>query len=163
MFSEELPIFTAPQFGGFSVMVSGCAGVLLVTVITRWSPGFTCSVGSSAPSVVMKHNNSVPSVSNRCWYEKRTLSTPFALKSAGGLWTTPPAAKRGQGLATGGTDAAELLVVTVDWPNALTCKSMSTIRLHNMPSITRGVLLLFMILLQRWLGGLDLGKGNASQ
>ena len=46
----------APQFGGFTVIVSGSAGVLLVTVIIRWSPGFTCRVGFCNPSGVMKQS-----------------------------------------------------------------------------------------------------------
>src|ERR1700682_1066316 len=128
MLSEELPIRVAPQLGGLSIMVSTCASVLLVTVMMRWSPGFTCRVGSSRPSGVMKHRSSVPSVANRRWYENLTFRTPFELNSAGGLWAMLPALNRGQGLATGGTGVAELLVVTVVWAKAHACESASTVR-----------------------------------
>src|SRR5713101_6309760 len=61
----------------------------------------------------MKHRSSMPSVSNLCWYENLTCRTPLELKSAGGLWTTLPGLKRGQGLATGGTGVSRLVVVVV--------------------------------------------------
>jgi len=37
----------APQFGGFSGIVSGNAGVLLVTVMVRWSPGSHAGLDSA--------------------------------------------------------------------------------------------------------------------
>src|SRR3977135_3718232 len=99
----------APEFGGFSSIVSGNAGVLLVTVMVRWAPGFTCRVGFCNPSGVMKQNSSRLYASILCWYENLALSTPLELNRAGGFFTTSPAAKRrGQGSATSGTGGGAL-------------------------------------------------------
>src|SRR5260370_25780585 len=75
----------------------------------------------------MKERSSVPSLSNLCWYENLTCRTPLELKSAGGLWTTLPALKRGQGLATGGTGVSWLVVVVVVCAMAPACESISAI------------------------------------
>jgi hypothetical protein len=117
-----------PQFGGSSSgMNAGVDGVLFVTVMMRLSPGFKCKVGSSKPSGVMKHRSSVPSLSNLCSYENRTVRTPLELKSAGGLWATRPALKRrGQGFATGGTGVGGLVEVVV-CAAARECESMSAL------------------------------------
>jgi hypothetical protein len=106
MLTDELSIVVVPQFGGLIIIGHVPAGALLVIVMIKWSPGFTCSVGFCKPSGVMKQNNSLPLESIRCWYEKRTFSTPSELKSATGFCTTLPASGRTQGLATGGTRAA---------------------------------------------------------
>src|SRR5947209_3120812 len=101
MFMEEPVIMFDPQLGWFTIICTGVDGVLLVTLMIRWSPGFTCNVGFWNPSGVMKQNNVLPSESVLVWYEKFTVSDPFELNRLWGLWTTLPAAGRGQGLATG--------------------------------------------------------------
>src|ERR1700730_1107366 len=93
----------------------------------RRSPGLTCKVGSSNPSGVMKHKSSIPSWSILCWYENLTLRNPLELKSAGGLWATLPALKRGQGLATGGTGATTLVVVVLICAEGSERASVSTL------------------------------------
>ena len=112
MLTDELFIVVVPQFGGLIVIPPVPAGVLLVTVMIKWSPGFTCNVGFCRPSGVMKQNNTLLLASIRCCYEKRTFNTPSKLKSAAGFCTTLPASGRGQGLATGGTGAALEVAVT---------------------------------------------------
>src|SRR5579864_686737 len=91
----------SPQFGalnGSSVSSASLNGVLLVTVTFSVSPAFTCSVGFSRPSGVMKQNSCRPTESVTDWYENCTFKTPFWLNSAAGLLTTLPAARRGHGL-----------------------------------------------------------------
>src|SRR5579863_5527327 len=103
MFTDELFIEGAPQLGAFTPMDPLPGGRLLVIVMTRWSPGFTCSVGFWRPLGVMKQKSSRPAESKMCWYEKLTVRNPPQLKSEGGLATTLPAAGRGHGSATGAT------------------------------------------------------------
>src|SRR5205085_952547 len=49
---EEPVIMLAPQLGWFTIICTGLAGVLLVTLMIR-SPGFTCNVGFWKPSGVI--------------------------------------------------------------------------------------------------------------
>ena len=79
MFTEENVICDppGPQFGGSSIIITGVFVVLLVTVMIRWSPGFTCSVGFSRPLGVMKQNRVLPAASVVVWYENWTDSRPF--------------------------------------------------------------------------------------
>src|SRR5579863_322191 len=129
MFTDELFIVEAPQFGALTPMEPPVAGDrLFVTVITRWSPGMTCRVGFCRPSGVMKQNRSRPAKSTTCWYEKRTASTPSELKSDGGLLTTLPAAGRGQGFGTGATGWTPLdcAALQTGW-NARTASVVRTI------------------------------------
>ncbi len=56
----------SPQFGGLNISPSGVAGVLLVTVIFKVSPGFTCKVGSSIPVSVIKQCSNRPTESVVC-------------------------------------------------------------------------------------------------
>src|SRR5271169_6366393 len=74
----------SPQVGAWkpssvSFAAISLKGVLLVTVMFSVSPGFTCRVGFSRPSGVMKQKSCLPTESVVVWYENRTFSAPFWL------------------------------------------------------------------------------------
>ena len=57
----------SPQLGGLRNSPNGDAGVLLVTAMFKVSPGFTCRVGLSKPSSVIKQCSNLPTESVVCW------------------------------------------------------------------------------------------------
>jgi hypothetical protein len=73
----DVPVIrSAPQLGGLNVSSTADFGVLLVIVMFNVSPGFTCSVGSSSPSGVIRQYKVLPCASVLVWYENRTFNTP---------------------------------------------------------------------------------------
>src|SRR3984893_3886887 len=85
---------------------AGGWGTLLVTVRLRVSPGFTCSVGDTRPSGVLKQKSVRPASSRVVKYSSTTFNTPSRLKRSGGGETMLPAAGRGQGSRGGAPPSA---------------------------------------------------------